>query len=148
MHEGKNRHQSGTENAKNRYRIDTENLLVRKFDTATRYHLLIPDHGYCTNNDAWCQPIPDRYCYRKYRLRYWYTKIKTNSEPVPETPKVGTELVLKIFRFGKFGTGTQYHLLISDRGFHTNNIVTIQLFLLILFRLSFSVFFYIFFLFL
>ncbi|MFS8009852.1 hypothetical protein Hanom_Chr14g01290231 [Helianthus anomalus] len=31
---------------------------------------------------------------------------KKGSEPVPGTPKVGTELVLKIFRFGKFGTGT------------------------------------------
>ncbi|MFS7965558.1 hypothetical protein Hanom_Chr09g00763661 [Helianthus anomalus] len=32
------------------------------------------------------------------------------------------------------------NLLISDHGFHTNNIVTIQLFWLIFFRLSFSVF--------
>ncbi|MFS8018035.1 hypothetical protein Hanom_Chr15g01387421 [Helianthus anomalus] len=75
-------------------------------------------------------------------------KVKNGSEPVPGTPKVGNELVLKIFRFGKFGTGTQNNLLISDHGFHTNNIITIQLFWLIFFRLSFSVFFYIFFLFL
>ncbi|KAF5790269.1 hypothetical protein HanXRQr2_Chr09g0381201 [Helianthus annuus] len=54
--------------------------------------------------------------------------VKTGSEPVPVTPKVGTELVLKIFRFRKFDTGTQYHLLIVDHGFHTNNIITIQLF--------------------
>ncbi|MFS8000680.1 hypothetical protein Hanom_Chr12g01181231 [Helianthus anomalus] len=67
-------------------------------------------------------------------------KVKNGSEPVLGTPKVGTELVLKIFRFGKFGTGTQNNLLISDHGFHTNNIVTIQLFWLF--------FFYIFFLFL
>ncbi|MFS7901432.1 hypothetical protein Hanom_Chr00s212915g01841101 [Helianthus anomalus] len=40
------------------------------------------------------------------------------------------------------------NLFISDHGFHTNNIVTIHLFWLIFFRLSFSVFFYIFFLFL
>ncbi|MFS7958760.1 hypothetical protein Hanom_Chr08g00682491 [Helianthus anomalus] len=75
-------------------------------------------------------------------------KVKNGSEPVPGTPKVVTELVLKIFRFGKFGTGTQNNLFISDHGFHTNNIVTIQLFWLMFFRLSFSVFFYIFFLFL
>ncbi|KAJ0457358.1 hypothetical protein HanIR_Chr15g0772811 [Helianthus annuus] len=68
-------------------------------------------------------------------------KVKNGSEPVPETLKVGTELVLKIFRFGKFGTDTHNNLFISDHGFHTNNIVTIQLFLLIFFRLSFSVFF-------
>ncbi|MFS7941267.1 hypothetical protein Hanom_Chr05g00474241 [Helianthus anomalus] len=68
-------------------------------------------------------------------------KVKNDSEPVPGTPKVGTELVLKIFRFGKFGTGTQNNLLISDHGYHTNNIVTIQHFLLIFFRLSFSIFF-------
>ncbi|MFS7909038.1 hypothetical protein Hanom_Chr01g00090141 [Helianthus anomalus] len=72
-------------------------------------------------------------------------KVKNGSEPVPEMPKVGTELVLKILRFGKFGIGTQNNLLISDHGFHTNNIVTIQLFWLIFFRLSFSVFCYIFF---
>ncbi|MFS7943159.1 hypothetical protein Hanom_Chr06g00497031 [Helianthus anomalus] len=30
-------------------------------------------------------------------------KVKNSSEPVPRTPKVGTELVLKIFWFGKFG---------------------------------------------
>ncbi|MFS8025240.1 hypothetical protein Hanom_Chr16g01472651 [Helianthus anomalus] len=53
-----------------------------------------------------------------YRLRYWYMKVKTGSEPVTGTPKVGTELVLKIFRFGKFGSGTQYNLLNSDDGFH------------------------------
>ena len=53
---------------------------------------------------------------------------KNGSEPVPGTPKVGAELVLKIFRFDKFGTGTQNNLLISDHGFHMNNIVTIQLF--------------------
>ncbi|MFS8025815.1 hypothetical protein Hanom_Chr16g01479551 [Helianthus anomalus] len=68
-------------------------------------------------------------------------KVKNDSEPVLGTSKVGTELVLKIFRFGKSGTGTQNHLLISDHGFHTNNIVTIQLFWLIFFQLSFSVFF-------
>ncbi|MFS8018913.1 hypothetical protein Hanom_Chr15g01397681 [Helianthus anomalus] len=70
--------------------------------------------------------------------------VKTGCEPVPRTPKVSNELVLKIFWFGKFGTGTQYQLLISDHGFHTN-IITIQLFLLIFFLLSFSYFFYIFF---
>ncbi|KAM0012005.1 hypothetical protein Hdeb2414_s0057g00758421 [Helianthus debilis subsp. tardiflorus] len=75
-------------------------------------------------------------------------KVKNSSEPVPGVPKVSTELVLKIFRFGKFGTVNQNNLLISEHGFHTNNIVTIQLFWLIFFRLSFSVFFYIFFLFL
>ncbi|MFS8030097.1 hypothetical protein Hanom_Chr17g01530091 [Helianthus anomalus] len=74
--------------------------------------------------------------------------VKTGSELVPRTPKVGTELVIKIFRFGKFGTGTRYHLLISGQRFHTNNIINIQFFGLIFFRLSFSVFFYIFFLFL
>ncbi|MFS8032864.1 hypothetical protein Hanom_Chr17g01562701 [Helianthus anomalus] len=67
-------------------------------------------------------------------------KVKNDGEPVPGTPKVGIELVLKIFRFGKFGTGTQNNLLISDHGVHTNNIVTILLFWLIFFRLSFSVF--------
>ncbi|KAM0069383.1 hypothetical protein Hdeb2414_s0001g00001131 [Helianthus debilis subsp. tardiflorus] len=67
-------------------------------------------------------------------------KVKNGSRPVG-TPKVGTELVLKIFRFGKFGTGTQNNLLIYDHGFHTNNIVTIQLFWFIFFQLSFSVFF-------
>ncbi|MFS7950341.1 hypothetical protein Hanom_Chr07g00582061 [Helianthus anomalus] len=75
-------------------------------------------------------------------------KVKNGSEPVPGTPKVSTEFVLKIFRFDKFGTGTQNNLLISDHGFHMNKMVTIQLFWLIFFRLSFSVFFYIFFLFL
>ncbi|MFS7971299.1 hypothetical protein Hanom_Chr09g00831121 [Helianthus anomalus] len=40
-------------------------------------------------------------------------KVKNGSELVPGTPKVGTELVLKIFRFDKFGTGTQNNLLIS-----------------------------------
>ncbi|MFS7888952.1 hypothetical protein Hanom_Chr00s000002g01601081 [Helianthus anomalus] len=60
-------------------------------------------------------------------------KVKNSSEPVLGTPKVGTEFVLKIFWFGKFGTGTQNNLLISDHRFHTNNIVTIQLFWLIFF---------------
>ncbi|MFS7948674.1 hypothetical protein Hanom_Chr06g00562681 [Helianthus anomalus] len=60
-------------------------------------------------------------------------KVKNDSEPVPGTPKVGTELILKIFRFGKFGTGTQNNLLISDHGVHTNNIVTTLLFWLIFF---------------
>ncbi|MFS7987744.1 hypothetical protein Hanom_Chr11g01026531 [Helianthus anomalus] len=55
-------------------------------------------------------------------------KVKTGSEPVPRTPKVGTELVIMIFRFGKFGTDTQYHLPISDHGFHTNNFITINVF--------------------
>ncbi|MFS8032310.1 hypothetical protein Hanom_Chr17g01556071 [Helianthus anomalus] len=59
--------------------------------------------------------------------------MKTGSEPVPATPKVGTELVLKIFRFRKFGTSSQYHLLISEHEFYTNNIITIQLFGLIFF---------------
>ncbi|MFS8034479.1 hypothetical protein Hanom_Chr17g01581591 [Helianthus anomalus] len=53
---------------------------------------------------------------------------KNDGEPVLETAKVGTELVLKIFRFDKLGTGTHNNLLISDHGFHTNNIVNIQLF--------------------
>ncbi|MFS8017402.1 hypothetical protein Hanom_Chr15g01379951 [Helianthus anomalus] len=53
-------------------------------------------------------------------------KVKTGSEPLPRTPNVGTKLVLMIFRFGKFGTRTQYHLLISDNGFHT--IITIKFF--------------------
>ncbi|MFS7963441.1 hypothetical protein Hanom_Chr08g00738121 [Helianthus anomalus] len=74
-------------------------------------------------------------------------KVKNDSEPVPGTPKVRTESILKILRFGKFGTGTQNNLLIFDHVFNTNNIVTILLFLLIFFCLSFSVF-YIFFLFL
>ncbi|MFS8006506.1 hypothetical protein Hanom_Chr14g01249991 [Helianthus anomalus] len=74
-------------------------------------------------------------------------KVKIGSEPVLETPKVGTELVLRILLFGKFGIGTQYYLPISDFGFHTNNIINIQLFWLIFFRLFFIVF-YIFFLFL
>ncbi|MFS7934831.1 hypothetical protein Hanom_Chr05g00396281 [Helianthus anomalus] len=65
-------------------------------------------------------------------------KVKNGSEPVPGTPKVGTELVLNILWFGKFGTGTQKNLFISDHGFHTNNIVTIQIFWLIFFRLSFG----------
>ncbi|MFS8031553.1 hypothetical protein Hanom_Chr17g01547231 [Helianthus anomalus] len=52
--------------------------------------------------------------------------IKTGSEPLPRTPKVGTELVLMIFRLRKFGTITQYHLLIFDNEFHTNNIITIK----------------------
>ncbi|MFS8020415.1 hypothetical protein Hanom_Chr16g01415301 [Helianthus anomalus] len=55
-------------------------------------------------------------------------KVNTSSELVPVTPKVGTELVLKIFQFKKVGSGTQYHLPISDHGFHTNNIISIQLF--------------------
>ncbi|MFS7970580.1 hypothetical protein Hanom_Chr09g00822621 [Helianthus anomalus] len=55
-------------------------------------------------------------------------KIKIGSEPVLETQIVGTELVLRILVFGKFGTGTQYYLLIFDHGFHTNNIINIQLF--------------------
>ncbi|MFS7918556.1 hypothetical protein Hanom_Chr03g00202571 [Helianthus anomalus] len=75
-------------------------------------------------------------------------KVKNGNKPVAGTSKVGTELVLKIFWVGKFGSGTQINLLIFDHGFHTNNIVNIQLFWLIFFRLSFSVFFYIFFLFL
>ncbi|MFS7917493.1 hypothetical protein Hanom_Chr03g00189681 [Helianthus anomalus] len=44
-------------------------------------------------------------------------KVKTGNEPIPRTPKVGTELVLMIFRFGKFGTDTQYHSFISDHRF-------------------------------
>ncbi|MFS8012065.1 hypothetical protein Hanom_Chr14g01316401 [Helianthus anomalus] len=48
---------------------------------------------------------------------------------------------MRIFRFRKFGTATQYYLLISDHGFHPNNIITIQLFWLIFFRLFFIVFF-------
>ncbi|MFS8031922.1 hypothetical protein Hanom_Chr17g01551571 [Helianthus anomalus] len=74
-------------------------------------------------------------------------KVKIGSEPVLGTPKVGTESVLRILRFGKYGTGTQYYLLISDHGFHTNNVINRQLFWLIFFRLFFTVF-YIFFLFL
>ncbi|MFS7899277.1 hypothetical protein Hanom_Chr00s050549g01779731 [Helianthus anomalus] len=54
--------------------------------------------------------------------------VKTGSEPVPGTPNVGTELVLRIFRFRKFGTGTHYYLLISDYGFLSNNIIIIQIF--------------------
>ncbi|KAF5811064.1 hypothetical protein HanXRQr2_Chr04g0177121 [Helianthus annuus] len=64
--------------------------------------------------------------YRKYRLRYRHTKEKSVANGT--TLKVGTELLLRILRFGKFGTGTQYYLLISDHGFHTNNIINIQLF--------------------
>ncbi|MFS7974487.1 hypothetical protein Hanom_Chr09g00869381 [Helianthus anomalus] len=67
-------------------------------------------------------------------------KVKTGSEPVPGTPKVGTELVFKIFRFGKFGTGTQYHFLISDHRFHTNKHHYHTTFWLIFFQLAFSVF--------
>ncbi|MFS7970079.1 hypothetical protein Hanom_Chr09g00816781 [Helianthus anomalus] len=55
-------------------------------------------------------------------------KIKTGSEPVLGTPNVSTELVLRFFRFRKFGTDTHYYLLISDYGFLSNNIITIQLF--------------------
>ncbi|MFS7889354.1 hypothetical protein Hanom_Chr00s000003g01605971 [Helianthus anomalus] len=55
-------------------------------------------------------------------------KVKIGSEPVPRMPKVGTELVLMVFRFGKFGIDTQYHLLIYDHGFHTNNIIIINFF--------------------
>ncbi|MFS7988110.1 hypothetical protein Hanom_Chr11g01030691 [Helianthus anomalus] len=55
-------------------------------------------------------------------------KVKTGIEPVPVTPNVSTELVLRIFRFRKFGTGTHYYLLISDHVFLLNNIITIQLF--------------------
>ncbi|MFS7943971.1 hypothetical protein Hanom_Chr06g00506531 [Helianthus anomalus] len=68
-------------------------------------------------------------------------KVKTGSEPVPRTLKVSTELVHRIFRFRKFGTGTQYYLLISDHGFHPKNIITIQLVFFIFFQLFFSVFF-------
>ncbi|MFS7957810.1 hypothetical protein Hanom_Chr07g00670771 [Helianthus anomalus] len=78
--------------------------------------------------------------YRKYRLRYRHMKVKNSSEPVLGTPKVGTELVLRILRFGKFATSTQYYLLISNHEFHTNNIINIQLFWLIFFRLFFTVF--------
>ncbi|MFS7995371.1 hypothetical protein Hanom_Chr12g01117141 [Helianthus anomalus] len=69
-------------------------------------------------------------------------KVKTGSEPVPGTSNVSTELVLRIFRFREFGSGTQYYLLITNYGFLPNNIITIQLFYLILFLL-FLVFFYI-----
>ncbi|MFS7977499.1 hypothetical protein Hanom_Chr10g00904701 [Helianthus anomalus] len=55
-------------------------------------------------------------------------KVKTGSEPVPGTANVSTELVLRIFRFRKFGTGTHYYLLLSDYGFLPKNIITIQLF--------------------
>ncbi|MFS7946297.1 hypothetical protein Hanom_Chr06g00534341 [Helianthus anomalus] len=54
--------------------------------------------------------------------------VKTGSELLPGTPNVSTEVVLRIFRFRKFGSGTHYYLLISDYGFLTNNIITIQLF--------------------
>ncbi|MFS7949149.1 hypothetical protein Hanom_Chr06g00568161 [Helianthus anomalus] len=47
-------------------------------------------------------------------------KVKTGSEPVPGTPNVSTELVLRIFWFSKFGTSTHYYLLISDYGFLPN----------------------------
>ncbi|MFS7889094.1 hypothetical protein Hanom_Chr00s000003g01602871 [Helianthus anomalus] len=67
-------------------------------------------------------------------------KVKIGSEPVLGTPKVGTELVLRILRFEKFGTGTHCYLLISDHKFHMNNISNIQLFWLIFFRLFFTVF--------
>ncbi|MFS7921917.1 hypothetical protein Hanom_Chr03g00242551 [Helianthus anomalus] len=69
-------------------------------------------------------------------------KVKNGSEPVPGTPKVGTELVLKIFRSGKLDTGTQSNLFISDHGFHTNKIVTIQLFWLFFFWCFFYVFYF------
>ncbi|MFS8002456.1 hypothetical protein Hanom_Chr13g01202271 [Helianthus anomalus] len=55
-------------------------------------------------------------------------KVKTGSEPVLGTPNVSTELVLRIFRFRKFGIGTHYYLLISDYGLVPNKIITIQLF--------------------
>ncbi|MFS8024455.1 hypothetical protein Hanom_Chr16g01463441 [Helianthus anomalus] len=55
-------------------------------------------------------------------------KVKTGNKPVPRAPKVCSEFVLNIFRLEKFGTDTQYHLFISDHGFHTNNFITIQLF--------------------
>ncbi|MFS7925254.1 hypothetical protein Hanom_Chr04g00282481 [Helianthus anomalus] len=54
-------------------------------------------------------------------------KVKTGSESVLGTPNVSSEVVLRIFRFRKFGTGTHYYLLISDYGF-LPNIITIQLF--------------------
>ncbi|KAF5796307.1 hypothetical protein HanXRQr2_Chr08g0349921 [Helianthus annuus] len=38
VQEGKNRHQHGTENAKSRYQIDFENLLVREI----RYYYPVP----------------------------------------------------------------------------------------------------------
>ncbi|MFS7963855.1 hypothetical protein Hanom_Chr08g00743201 [Helianthus anomalus] len=60
-------------------------------------------------------------------------KEKAGNEPVPRMPTVSTELVLRIFRFMKFSTGTEYYLFINDHGFHLNNIITIQLFLLIFF---------------
>ncbi|MFS8018376.1 hypothetical protein Hanom_Chr15g01391361 [Helianthus anomalus] len=65
-------------------------------------------------------------------VRYRYMKVKNGTGLVQLSvhegknryaPKVGTEFLLKIFQFGKFSTGTQYHLLISDHGFHTNNII-------------------------
>ncbi|MFS7971540.1 hypothetical protein Hanom_Chr09g00834061 [Helianthus anomalus] len=49
-------------------------------------------------------------------------KVKIGSESVLEAPKVGTELVLRILLFGKFGTGTQYYLLISDHGFYRTSL--------------------------
>ncbi|MFS7914267.1 hypothetical protein Hanom_Chr02g00151381 [Helianthus anomalus] len=61
-------------------------------------------------------------------VTYRYMNVKTGSEPVPRTPNVSTDLVLWIFRFKKFGTGTHYYFLISDYGFLSNNIITIQLF--------------------
>ncbi|MFS7950538.1 putative microtubule-severing ATPase [Helianthus anomalus] len=112
-----------------------------KFGTSTWYHLLIPDHGCRTNNNGIVQHFLADFLqllmisfffsfrlrdelsgnrYRKYRLQYRYMKVKFGSEPVLGTPKVGTELVLRILWFGKFGTGTHYYLLISDYGFHTN----------------------------
>ncbi|MFS8017321.1 hypothetical protein Hanom_Chr15g01378991 [Helianthus anomalus] len=51
--------------------------------------------------------------------------VKNNISVVYKTP---TRLVLRIFRFMKFGTGTRYYLLISDYGFLPNNIITKQLF--------------------
>ncbi|MFS8033208.1 hypothetical protein Hanom_Chr17g01566801 [Helianthus anomalus] len=93
----------------------------------SRYHLLIPDHGCHTNNNGIVQLFLVDFLqlfmisffsfrgkdelggnrYRKYRLQYRYMKVKIGREPVPGTPKIGTELVLRILRFGKFSTGTQ-----------------------------------------
>ncbi|MFS7923673.1 hypothetical protein Hanom_Chr03g00263541 [Helianthus anomalus] len=105
---------------------------IGKFNAATRYHLLIHDHGYRRTTG---------YQYRKDRLQYRYMKVKKVVNRYQKRQKPVPNLVLKNFWFGKFGTGTQNNLLISDHEFHTNNIVTIQLFLLIFFRLSFSIFF-------
>ncbi|MFS7926656.1 hypothetical protein Hanom_Chr04g00299671 [Helianthus anomalus] len=54
-------------------------------------------------------------------------------------PKVGAELILEIFWFGKLSAATRYHLLILDHGYRTVNGI-VQLFLLIFLNFYFLFF--------